>query len=66
MTFHRMYNSGRQYNDQKIKINKKTQQLMVHKTLQGRLKIEQDELKNGVELSYTYGSTTEYDFSPYV
>jgi hypothetical protein len=24
-------------------------------TLQGRLKIEQDELKNGVELSYTYG-----------
>jgi hypothetical protein len=33
---------------------------MVHKTLQGRLKIEQDELKNGVS------STTEYDFSSYV
>jgi hypothetical protein len=34
---------------------KKTQQLMVHKTLQGILKIEQDELKTGIELSYTYG-----------
>jgi hypothetical protein len=34
---------------------KKTQQLMVHKTLQGKLKIEQDELKTGIELSYTYG-----------
>ena len=28
---------------------------MVHKTLQGKLKIEQDELKTGIELSYTYG-----------
>jgi len=27
---------------------------MVHKTLHGKLKIEQDELKTGAELSYTY------------
>jgi hypothetical protein len=27
---------------------------MVHKTLQGKLKIEQDELKTGIELSYAY------------
>ena len=28
---------------------------MVHKTLHGKLKNEEDELKTGVELSYTYG-----------
>ena len=32
---------------------------MVHKTLQGKLKIEQDELKTGIELSYAYGEKSQ-------